>query len=195
MSKTRICTSCGEEKPLGTDFFRMASGKDGYYARCKPCVMISRRKPRLCTGCGKSYFHVGSIGAKGTVCPECLEVGRMCLRCNQFKPYDRFYQRKAGQKGGHRFCLDGCALSYNRELRYSVTSDELQELERQANGTCEICGRSGRRMAVDHNHSTGAVRGLICGSCNSGLGLFSANAEFLLGAIEYLARHNQESAA
>lgn len=187
MSNTRICTSCGVEKSLSPEFFfRMSTGKGGYYARCKPCVVIARRKPRLCSGCGKSYFHIGSAGARTSVCPECLAVGRVCPKCKEYKPYDRFYERKPGQKGGHRYCLDGCSTAYNRELRYSVTSEELLELERLANGACEICGRAGRKMAVDHDHDTGTIRGLICGSCNSGLGLFSDNPEFLSAAAMYL---------
>ena len=66
-------------------------------------------------------------------------------------------------------------------------------LEKQ-NGVCKICGdkettsENGvtRRLAVDHCHSTGKVRGLLCGKCNKSLGGFKDSKELLLKVINYL---------
>lgn len=73
-------------------------------------------------------------------------------------------------------------------LAYGVTSDGLAELETAQGGRCAICGTtpSGRRLAIDHDHTTGKVRGLLCGSCNTGLGLLGDTAEGIEAALRYL---------
>ncbi len=62
-------------------------------------------------------------------------------------------------------------------------------LERQA-GVCAICAEKpkGGRLAVDHIHGTETVRGLLCGRCNTALGLFKDDPERLAVAIKYLRR-------
>jgi hypothetical protein len=59
-----------------------------------------------------------------------------------------------------------------------------------------LCGRPerkslGKMLCVDHNHLTGKVRGLLCSSCNSGLGHFEENIDYLNCAIEYLEQHDK----
>jgi hypothetical protein len=58
------------------------------------------------------------------------------------------------------------------------------------NNKCAICGRDKsefkKRFAVDHNHKTGEIRGLLCVNCNHGLGTFKDNTIFLNNAIKYL---------
>lgn len=60
-------------------------------------------------------------------------------------------------------------------------------------GRCAICGRPGggdkeKSLDLDHHHRTFEVRGLLCGSCNRGLGLFADSIERLQSAIKYLRR-------
>ena len=52
--------------------------------------------------------------------------------------------------------------------------------------TCESCGREVRRLEVDHCHTTGKFRGLLCGKCNRGLGHFLEDINLLQKAISYL---------
>lgn len=75
---------------------------------------------------------------------------------------------------------------------YGITSDEYDELLQQQGGVCAICGSecpTGNRLAVDHCHETGAVRGLLCLDCNSGLGRFKDSLERLASARQYLEDH------
>lgn len=78
---------------------------------------------------------------------------------------------------------------YNFKKKYGITPEEYAERLEQQNGVCAICSqtcKSGRRLAVDHDHVTGTVRGLLCGTCNIGLGCFQDDPILLGGAIAYL---------
>lgn len=74
--------------------------------------------------------------------------------------------------------------------RYGITIKQYEEMLGRQNGVCAIClnGPVGKktRLCVDHCHQTGNVRGLLCNSCNVGLGKFKDNPEMLVSAIIYL---------
>lgn len=83
-----------------------------------------------------------------------------------------------------RLCSD-CRADSDRLRRYGVTPEEYAALLDNCHGLCTIC-KSSDPLIVDHNHSTGNVRGLLCNSCNTGLGLFRDNPELLAHAVDYL---------
>jgi hypothetical protein len=60
----------------------------------------------------------------------------------------------------------------------------------EQSGVCKICGEPcptyKHALAVDHNHTTGKVRGLLCNNCNNGLGRFRDNPQYLRAAADYL---------
>lgn len=81
--------------------------------------------------------------------------------------------------------------------QYGITIDAYDKLLAEQGGVCAICrevedikGRNGavRSLSVDHCHETGAVRGLLCGRCNTGLGYFRDSPTVLSAACSYLAR-------
>jgi len=80
------------------------------------------------------------------------------------------------------------ANSYARY--YGITIQEYDSLYAKQNEGCAICqsptGSNGKRLAVDHDHQTGEVRGLLCDDCNTGLGKFKDNPNLLATAINYL---------
>jgi hypothetical protein len=70
---------------------------------------------------------------------------------------------------------------------YGISLEDYDVMLEQQNGACAICGRKpNERLAVDHCHATGTVRGLLCAKCNSGLAFYQDNPERLLAAIAYL---------
>ena len=78
---------------------------------------------------------------------------------------------------------------YELKSKYGITLEEYNARLLKQDNKCAICGginRSGKRLAVDHCHVTGRVRGLLCSNCNNGLGLFQDNSEFLNKAAAYL---------
>jgi Recombination endonuclease VII len=68
-----------------------------------------------------------------------------------------------------------------RSLRSTdgLTEEQCQSLFRKQTGESGICGRPTERFFVDHDHTTGAIRGLLCQSCNSILGSYGENREVL----------------
>lgn len=108
----------------------------------------------------------------------------------------------------HRFCPT-CKISRNKICRktapsaslekrrigllkyhYSITLNEYNDMFEKQNGCCKICFRHQsefkKSLAVDHDHKTGKIRGLLCSHCNRGLGSFYDNVEILKNAINYL---------
>lgn len=76
-----------------------------------------------------------------------------------------------------------------RLRKYGITQERYDEIYRQQNGRCAICKeeREEKNFAIDHDHVTQKVRGLLCSSCNLGLGLFRDEPQFLYNAHWYLA--------
>lgn len=73
--------------------------------------------------------------------------------------------------------------------QYGLTIEEYDELLVAQGYVCAICGGlnpDNRRLAVDHCHKTGQVRGLLCDLCNRGLGLFLDEVTRLRQAAKYL---------
>ena len=71
---------------------------------------------------------------------------------------------------------------------YGIDEVQYDELLDQQGGGCAICGSrpNGKRLAVDHCHDTGRVRGLLCSNCNLGLGNFQDSKGLLRKAYHYL---------
>jgi hypothetical protein len=78
--------------------------------------------------------------------------------------------------------------------RYGISVEEYRRIQSEANGLCAICGRpetrkfkgTTKRLAVDHCHTTGRVRGMLCHSCNTLLAMAGDQPEVLRRGVEYL---------
>jgi len=90
---------------------------------------------------------------------------------------------------GDRFQL----IRRDAELKrkFGINDATYNDILNEQNGVCYICNQADEegRLAVDHDHDTGQVRGLLCRKCNRGLGLFNDSAEKIAKALEYLTRN------
>ena len=117
-------------------------------------------------------------------CLDCRKAWRLQHQLAHLKR-QRGYSKKSYWKYPTR--------RYRRHIqrRYSLSENEYDRLNSLQGGVCAICGGlNGKRhhLAVDHNHLTQKVRGLLCNACNWGLGQFRESPERLSAAIAYLKR-------
>lgn len=88
---------------------------------------------------------------------------------------------------------------FHLKYTFGITAEQYAAMLSEQGGVCAICKeretftRNGKRrqLCVDHCHSTGRNRGLLCGKCNVALGYFLDSQELLQSAIAYLSRHQQ----
>lgn len=115
-----------------------------------------------------------------------------CGKCLRYLPPGRF-AKATGQKCGRAPYCKPCAYAYNHERRlltqFGISYQEYLRISEVQDGRCAICRNRPRskRLAVDHNHATGEVRGLLCKRCNRDLlGAAQDSIEMLERAICYL---------
>jgi hypothetical protein len=127
---------------------------------------------------------------------------KRCPDCGKWKPLDEFPRNKNTKDGRHSYCkpchnargketyerLYGGTRHYHLRRRYGIGADEFDALVERQGGVCAICGRPDPEH-VDHDHETGAVRGILCFNCNGGLGQFRDSIDSLLTAASYLEAH------
>ena len=99
----------------------------------------------------------------------------------------RVYQNRYNQ----RFPEVRRAVEHRRRMRrFGLTTEEYDLMMEDQNAKCAICGlpSEGKALAVDHDHETGEVRGLLCGPCNMALGQLEPSNR-LDAAVQYLRRY------
>jgi hypothetical protein len=116
-----------------------------------------------------------------------------CPVCKQLKEKTEFYKTKSRKPHGLSWACRTCHVDIWREKTYKINKAKYLEMAAAQNNRCAICKSSatGNKsnsdvFAVDHNHKTGAVRGLLCIKCNTGIAMFNENIEHLIEAIEYI---------
>ena len=111
---------------------------------------------------------------------------KQCRSCGVEKPLSEFYKGRAKCKPCHNKQLN----DKRREDIYGVTPEEYNQLFEKQEGCCAICGVHAstlkRSLHLDHCHSTGKVRGLLCSNCNTAIGKLNDNEDTLYAAIKYL---------
>lgn len=149
---------------------------------------------KTCGKCGESKgleaFYAEARAADGLRghCKACDAERRRDWRARN-NDHERAYRRK--YYAGNRDRIRG----HQRQAKYGLAPDAYQELVRQQDGRCAVCGTSDtgavhkQALCVDHNHETGAVRGLLCDPCNRAIGLLGDSPDRIFAAALYLLTH------
>lgn len=178
----KICTKCLRSKPLSA-FYK--SARDGSSSGCKACDR-ARKHP--------DYIPVRKP-CRSSVCPL---IGRNCTSCSRPFPWSEFYrmtQRKDNKDGVCKECRRG----WMRRNRFGLNPEQHAAIFQRQAGRCAICkipeteALIKRKLAVDHNHSNGKIRGLLCVRCNTGLGCFEDSPKMIAKALAYLKLHAEPS--
>lgn len=119
---------------------------------------------------------------------------KFCCRCYKRKPFDEFHKLYSSKDGLQLRCKP-CQAEATLISRYGITRDEYMALYLKQNGCCAICempypALTKDGLHVDHKHgnrNVRYVRGLLCGNCNRGLGVFQESIDLLDKASRYLA--------
>jgi len=189
------CPECERFKAVA-DFFTDRRASDGKTCYCKPCTTrrnaeskarrargerIERRRP-------KRTLHAHAVEKR---CPECGETKRL----------EEFVINRTKNRELGGYCLPchnaivrenvelnhGSTRNFHLKARYGLTHDDVAAMVEAQGGKCAICKVKDAEH-VDHDHETGEVRGILCFTCNVGLGNFSDDPERLLLAHRYLTR-------
>ena len=112
---------------------------------------------------------------------------QLCPCCKTHKTFEEF-NKGSRPNGLSSYCKECCYLKHVCKT-YNISQAAYCLLVERANGLCEMCGKEPNRLVVDHDHDTGAVRGLICDRCNLFLGLLDTNPNIFNRAESYLARY------
>jgi hypothetical protein len=180
--QTKICAKCNIEKEV-SEFPK--NGKS-FRTICKCCshsLNIKQKELRL------------SLVKKGF---------KLCTKCGEEKKLKCFYPDKRKRFNVTSQCIECMTLTRNsqksqhreRNLKrnYNITLEIYNKILESQNSRCAICGKEETvvirknllNLAVDHDHKTGKVRGLLCGNCNQLLGKANDSVELLNNAIKYL---------
>jgi hypothetical protein len=167
----KLCIGpCGLEKDL-EEFGPHPKGKFGKQPRCRECCRAWHRQHYAENP--EKYSERDRLAAERD--PEAVkEKNRNSATRWRANPENRRRKRMA-----------------YIETRYNISYADYERMELEQGGVCKICKRPPThsrydRLHVDHDHATGKVRGLLCHTCNTGLGSFQDRPDWLQAAIVYL---------
>lgn len=203
MLDEKCCAKCKITKSL-TEYYN--SKRDGIYAQCKTCCRARHelRKPNP---------NLEALAKREEQHAKSRPGFKICIDCKVDKPRSDYYPRlKAKPNGAIEGRCKVCVLlrtaEYHKEnvekikarhrvtkLKnlYGLTPEEYQKLCDVQENRCKICGEtppktSSRKMklAIDHSHKKGHIRGLLCHRCNLVLGNFNDDPHLFRQALVYL---------
>lgn len=148
-----------------------------------------------------SNFYVRKTGNLHAECKECYKKRIREYRKKNLE-YVREKEKNYRKNDPEKYKERDRKRSSNRKIKtkeytlkrlYNLTLNEYYDILESQNNGCSICGaqksKSKDFLCVDHDHTTGNVRGILCDNCNRGLGLFGDDPKNLLSAYYYLNKY------
>jgi len=154
---------------------------------------------KVCNGCRQEKaadeYYKSKEGRLLFLCKSCFKTRNSEMRIKHKEKID-LYDAGRGpgwNRSGREKYIVPKAVAWGRHIwkAYKLTVDQYEQMFAIQQTVCAICKclcnrTSSNRLCVDHDHVTGAVRGLLCFQCNVGLGKFKDNAQLLAQAAHYI---------
>jgi hypothetical protein len=143
-------------------------------------------------GCVTCGAEKDSIKFKGRKCYPCYLQHEYTLRKSRPKSDDYLEKKRmhaSNWQRNNKEKVARIAREVNYKKKYGITIEQYEKMLAKQNNVCAICDKpcsTGRFLAVDHDHTTGAVRALLCQNCNVAIGFLGEDTDRMAKAIEYL---------
>lgn len=149
----------------------------------------SRSVEFTCGRCGETATRtVSRLGGTPKFCAECIPLVRAdaVARKNAARALETAKDPELRRRKNRESAV----------RRYGITLEQHDAMLAEQNGLCAICGaapdpngvRAASRLHIDHDHSSGQVRALLCLTCNQGIGYFRDDPVLLHAAAVYVWR-------
>jgi len=178
-------------------------GEDDPYEAINTVVASTEKKCSQCEqNCSLDQFPPDNRrkDRRASKCRDCVRINTEAYYARYPKAESQRRMRNAehGKAWHQRNRSKQIArMRWNRAKKvYGINKEDYENLLVAQGGRCAICradspGRDDQFFAIDHDHATGVVRGLLCQRCNSGLGFFLDNPELMREAATYVERSRQ----
>lgn len=203
------CGKCKQTK----DQAEFASSQRKTGAWCRIC-MRKKKGPHPSRPCQQCGTVMEDPNPKAIFCSVVCKNRAKAARLHQ-EFLDRSAQRACencgtslvGRSTASRWCSEKCASKRptrkavarraHLKANYGITEDQFNRLLKVQRARCAVCKsddpkHSKGQWAIDHDHVTGRVRGLLCSKCNTGIGQLRDDPEILTAAARYIRRHRRK---
>lgn len=198
----KVCSRCKTPKPHSAFYpeRRPQQAKDGLRSACRECEDTAKRQwqaahPEIVRARAAKYAAVNAAQIKARQRARYARDKEKILARNKAWRQNNRETWKAGRAAYHRRNPHVMLNSRRRKL-YGVSPEDVQRMITAQGGRCLGCDGvlSNLKPCVDHDHKTGKIRGILCHSCNSGLGLLKDNIATLRRLTRYLDSHSPHAA-
>ena len=125
--------------------------------------------------------------------PECKACSKARNADNWKKNKEKIDKKAREWQEANKDKVATYTRKQNLRRKYGITPEIYEEMVKSQNCKCAICNQTSEKtFAVDHNHSTGKIRALLCGPCNTALGLLKEDLKIVESLKRYLEKYNKE---
>lgn len=177
----KSCKQCGKTKPL-RDYYKVPQNRDGRSGKCKTCT--------------KAYVQAWNARNKKRNYEQrrrWAQNNRERVRINSRKSYRRHLKKNRERSRAYHAKPEVRERTRWSHIKraYGVTREQWLALFESQGRRCGCCGHDqprGRNWHTEHDHKTGALRGVVCTTCNTMLGAAHDDPRVLAAGIKYLRR-------